>query len=152
MVKVFYLVLILLVIVSCRKDDIEPTNNNTNIIQPSYEEDYYYPYYEYDYSSEFIGDFAFFKGTITDTTLAQSFEGFKIRNTQGMSGQSTITNGQYLLSSVRGDVVGYYNCHYPELDTVFMEIMDENNTIINTVYLLGDTLIYNDTITYDIQL
>ena len=53
--------------VGCRKDDFESADVNTNTSQSTTEEYDYYPYYEYDYSSEFIGDFAYFKGTITDT-------------------------------------------------------------------------------------
>jgi hypothetical protein len=125
--------------VSCRKDDVVlQLSNDSN------------PFCEYDSTNEFIGEYAYFKGSILDTTIGQSLDGYVLRNTQESGLECIIANGEYKLSTVRGEVHGYYNEYYLELDTVFVEIIDNNNTIIDVVYLLGNTLIYNDTINNDI--
>ena len=149
MIKVFSLVMIIIAIISCRKDVVEPTQSN--VLQPSNEQDDYYSYNECDYTDEFLGEYAYFKGTITDTTSGLSLEGYRVNNTQGFTPPYTIVNGEYFMSTVRGELVGNYNHYFQELDTVTLDIVGANNTVINTIYLVADTLIYNDTIIFDIQ-
>ena len=147
MTKVGYSILVLFIIIGCRKDDIDLQGNSSELTNPNET----YPYYDYEYGSEFIGEYAYFKGTITDTTLGQSLEGYILLNTQGMGLQYVIENGEYILRSARGEVTGFINESYPEPDTLFMDVLDQNNMLVKSIFLLGDTLIYNDTIDYNIQ-
>lgn len=79
-------------------------------------------YYE-SQQSEFIGEYAYFKGVITDVTSGLILDNHQVIKNQTTSAYDYIdNNGEYLLKTGRGDVVGYVNITLYQPDTIFVEL------------------------------
>jgi hypothetical protein len=142
MTRYIFISFLALIFVSCSKEEVEPTSQYDH---------YPPPYYDYGgYNCEFVGEFAYFNGTLSDSN-GQPINGLTLRHQNGViQSSSELDNGQYELFSAEGYITGY-GSPMVRPDTVLIHVL-QNDTIIDSLMFPGDQLIYGDTITVNFEM
>ncbi len=136
---------------SCHPENPQPTAESQQ--EDTGYDDYYYSaeYYE-SQQSEFVGEYAYFKGVIIDTSTSETITSGKVRTSQTTSDIDNLNDdGEYLLKTGRGDVVGYASLTLYQPDIILVDFIRQGMPDVELSFD-SDTLVYGDTIVMNFEL